>query len=74
MDVVIIYIHVIWMRKIGFPYVIVYQKWENKIGAAKSEIKQITFPKGDYASQKSRIDLDSQGYLHLAEFYKTGIV
>lgn len=68
------YVHVIWMRKIGFPYVIVYQKWENKIGAVKGEVKQITFPKGDFASQKSRIDLDSQGYLHLAEFYKTGIV
>lgn len=68
------YVHAIWMRKIGYPYVIVHQKWENKIGATKSEITQITFPKGTYASQKSRIDLDSAGALHLAEFHKTGIV
>jgi len=68
------YVHLIWMRKIGFPYVIVYQKRENKIGGTVGDIRQITFPKGEYASQKSRIDLDSDGYLHLAEFYKTGIV
>ncbi|NIM15815.1 MAG: PKD domain-containing protein [Candidatus Aminicenantes bacterium] len=66
------YVHAIWMRKIGFPYVIMYQKWENKLGGTKGEIKQITFPEGEYASQKSRIDVDSEGYFHLAEFYKTG--
>jgi hypothetical protein len=68
------YVHVIWMRKVGFPYVIMYQKWENKLGGTKGQIKQITFPTGEYASQKSRIDLDSEGYFHLAEFYKTGVV
>jgi hypothetical protein len=68
------YVHAIWMRKVGYPYVIVHQKWENKLGGAQGAIRQITFPKGEYASQKSRIDLDSDGYLHLAEFYKTGIV
>jgi hypothetical protein len=68
------YVHMIWMRKIGFPYVIVHQKRENRVGGTRSTIKQITFPVGEYASQKSRIDLDSEGYFHLAEFYKTGIV
>lgn len=68
------YVHMIWMRKIGYPYVIVHQKRENRIGGTKSEIRQITFPTGTYASQKSRIDLDSDGYLHLAEFHKTGII
>lgn len=68
------YVHMTWMRKIGFPYVIVYQKRENRIGGTKSEIRQITFPKGTYASQKSRIDLDVNGYLHHAEFHKTGII
>lgn len=67
-------VHVIWMRKIGFPYVIMHQKWENKIGGVKSEIRQITFPVGEYASQKSRIDLDSSGLMHLAEFYKKGTI
>ncbi len=68
------YVHMIWMRKIGYPYVIVYQKRENRVGGTKSDIRQITFPKGTYASQKSRIDLDTDGYLHLAEFHKTGII
>lgn len=68
------YIHVIWMRKIGFPYAIMYQKWENKINAVKGKIRQITFPKGESASQKSRIDVGSDGMLHFAEFYKTGLL
>jgi hypothetical protein len=68
------YVHAIWMRKVGYPYVIMHQKWENKLGGTQGEIRQVTFPKGDYASQKSRIDLDSQGLLHLAEFYKTGVI
>lgn len=68
------WVHAIWMRKVGFPYVIMYQKWENKPNGASSEIRQVTFPKGEYASQKSRIDLDSMGYFHMAEFYKTGVV
>jgi PKD domain len=68
------YIHLIWMRKVGFPYVIMRQKIENRLGGTWGPIEQITFPVGEYASQKSRIDLDSQGFLHLAEFYKKGII
>ncbi|MCP5052711.1 MAG: PKD domain-containing protein [bacterium] len=67
-------VHMIWMRKIGFPYVIMHQKRENRLGGTKSEIRQVTFPIGTYASQKSRIDLSTDGRLHLAEWYKTGIV
>ena len=68
------YVHMIWMRKVGYPYVIMYQKRENSMNGTKGEIRQITFPRGDFASQKSRIDVDSDGYFHLAEFYKTGVV
>lgn len=68
------WVHAIWMRKVGFPYVIMYQKWENKPNGANTAIRQVTFPVGEYASQKSRIDLDSMGYFHMAEFYKKGVV
>ncbi len=68
------YVHAIWMYKIGFPYTINYQKWENKINGARGPVQQLTFPKGESSSQKSRIDLDSQGFLHFAEFYKTDIL
>jgi hypothetical protein len=68
------FVHYIWMRKVGFPYVIMHQKRENKMGGTVGEIRQITFPRGDFASQKSRIDLSPDGRLHLGEFYKTGVI
>lgn len=68
------YVHMIWMKKMGYPYVIMYQKRENKVNGTWGPVRQITFPKGEFASQKSRIDVGSDGYVHLAEFYKTGIV
>jgi len=68
------YVHFIWMRKVGFPYVIMYQKRENRLGGTKGEIQQITFPKEPSASQKSRIDVGSDGLYHFAEFKKTGTI
>ncbi|MCP5107658.1 MAG: PKD domain-containing protein, partial [bacterium] len=66
------YVHVIWQQKIGWPYAIMYQKWENSPGAVKGEIRQITFPEEPYANQKSRIDIDNSGFAHFAIYYKTG--
>lgn len=65
------YVHVIWQQKIGFPYVIMHQKWENKVDAVKPRWVQVTFPKEPWANQKSRIDIDSDGLAHFAIFYKT---
>lgn len=68
------YVHIIWMEKVvsGGPYAIYHQKRENRIGGTKSEIRQLSKLGKNYATQKSRIRLDSQGYFHHAEFYKTG--
>jgi hypothetical protein len=69
------YVHATWMRKIGNVYMIMYQKWENKLGGAWGTIRQVTFPGGgDYSCQKSRIDVDSDGFFHLLVFFKTGVI
>jgi hypothetical protein len=69
------YVHAAWMRKISDVYMIMYQKWENKLGGIKDNIRQVTFPGGgDYSCQKSRIDVDSEGYFHLLVFFKTGVI
>lgn len=64
------YVHIVWMRKVGWPYVIMYQKWENKLGGVKEPITQVTFPAQPYANQKSRVRLDDQGTPHHAIFQK----
>lgn len=67
------YVQMNWMRKLS-NYVQMTQKRDNRLGGEKGAIRQLTFPKSGSGSQKSRIDLDSQNKLHLAEFYKTGII
>jgi hypothetical protein len=68
------YVHVMWQQKLGFPYVQLYQKWENRIGGLKSDIQQLTTPKEPYASQKGRLRVDPNGLIHMLDFYKTGVV
>jgi len=64
------YVHVVWMRKVGWPYAIMYQKWENKLGGTIGPITQVTFPAQPYANQKSRVRLDGEGTPHHAVFQK----
>lgn len=64
------YVHIVWMRKVGWPYAIMYQKWENKLGGTKEPITQITFPAQPYANQKSRVRVDGNGTPHHAIFQK----
>ncbi|MCP4152311.1 MAG: PKD domain-containing protein [bacterium] len=66
------FVHYVWMRKKGFPYVEMHQQAVNTLNGAWSEQTQLTFPTEPWASQKCRIDLDSDGYFHLADFHKTG--
>jgi hypothetical protein len=68
------YVHLLWMRKVGFPYVLMYQKRENRLGGTKGEIQQVTFPQEPWASQKSRIDVGSDGLFHMVEFKKQGTI
>jgi hypothetical protein len=67
-------VHIIWMKKIGWPYAIFYQKRQNLMNGTKGPIKQLTFANEPFSSQKSRIDVSSDGLFHLAEFLKTGTV
>ena len=68
------YVHITWMYKTGWPYWIFVQKWENKPGADKGPVITVTDPSEPFSSQKSRIDIDDQGRMHVIEFYKTGDV
>lgn len=67
------FVHVLWMRKMGTPYHMYHQKWENKLDGAISAPRRITpVPKDDYSLQKGRIDVDSDGKIHMLEFAKSG--
>ncbi len=68
------YVHLLWMRKVGFPYALMYQKRENRLGGTKGEIQQVTFPQEPWASQKARIDVGSDGLFHMVEFKKQGTI
>ena len=49
-----------------------HQKWENKPDAVRGNWVQMTHPKEPYANQKSRIDVDTNGFALFAIFYKGG--
>ncbi|MCP5047400.1 MAG: PKD domain-containing protein [bacterium] len=65
------YVHITWMYKTGWPYWIFVQKWENKPDAVKGPVITVTNPAQPFSSQKSRIDVDDEGKMHIVEFYKT---
>jgi hypothetical protein len=66
------FVHIQWQEKQGFPYVIMHQKVENKLGGTWYDYQQVTHPKKPWANQKSRIALDQYGNAHFAIFYKSG--
>lgn len=65
------YVHVTWMSKTSWAYWIFTQKWENKPNAERGGITTVFKPTYPYSSQNSRIDIDSEGKMHVAEFHKT---
>lgn len=67
-------IHVLWQQKMGFPYQIIYQRWDNAIDGARDEARIVTEAAKPYAFQKPRIALDPYGVIHRVDFYKTGEV
>lgn len=68
------YVHVTWMYKTGWEYSVFVQKWENQPNAVKGDVIRVTSPSEPFSSQKSRIDVDHEGRMHVIEFYKTGDV
>ncbi len=66
------YVHIIYQKKIGFPYVQMYQKRENKPNGNILLTKQLTHPSEPYASQKGRLERRNDGKLFMLDFYKGG--
>jgi PKD domain len=68
------FVYITWMHKNGFSYYIAVQKWENKPDANKGSFINVTTPLEPYSSQKSRIDVDREGKMHVIEFIKKDLV
>jgi PKD domain len=68
------YVHIIYQKLIGWPYVIMYIQKENQPNGAELAHFQLTYPNEGqkFASQKARIALDSFGLAHVMDFHKHG--